>query len=275
VPLAKDRALFEQVNVGGMANLLTASADAGVIKLVYTSSSAVFGIPDRNPVDEKTHPKPVEAYGRAKYEAEKLCTQASRRGIDVTVIRPRTILGHGRLGVFSILFDWIADGSDVFVLGAGDNIYQFVHAEDLADACIAASKRAGPAIYNVGAAEFGTMRQSLEALVAHAGSGSRVRSLPMRPTVAAMKLAGSAGLAPFAPYHWIMYGRSLYFDITKAEAELDWKPQYSNVEMLVESYEWFLSHRLDLGQADGASAHRSPVQQGALRIVKKAIRRSR
>ncbi|CAN5460462.1 hypothetical protein BH18ACT1_BH18ACT1_13320 [soil metagenome] len=61
VPLAKDRALFESVNVGGMANLLVAARDAGVSKLVSTSSSAVFGIPDANPVTEGTRPKPLEA----------------------------------------------------------------------------------------------------------------------------------------------------------------------------------------------------------------------
>ena len=272
VPVAKDRTLFREVNVGGMENLLHAAKVGDVGKVVYTSSSAVFGIPERNPVNEKMQPMPAEAYGRAKFEAENLCLKANLQGLDVTIIRPRTILGHGRLGIFSILFDWVADGVDVFVLGSGDNIYQFVHAEDLADACIEASRRTGPATYNIGAAEFGTMRQGLEALVTHAGTGSRVRALPMRPTVAAMRLAGMTGLVPFAPYHWLMYGRSLYFDITKATTELDWRPRFSNAEMLMESYEWFLSNRGVRGRSGDASAHRTPVKQRALGLIKVAIR---
>ena len=97
----------------------------------------------------------------------------------------------------------------------------------------------------------------------------------MGPTVAAMRLAGMTGLAPFAPYHWIMYGRSLYFDITKATTELGWRPRYSNAEMLIESYEWFLSNRGVFGRSGDASVHRTPAKQGALGLVKIAMRRAR
>ena len=169
VPLAKDRSLFESVNVGGTAVLLGACERAGVAKVVHTSSSAVFGVPLTNPVTRATEPRPVEPYGRAKLDAELLCRAAASRGLDVSVVRPRTILGHGRLGIFGILFDWIADGASVPVLGSGDNVYQFVHAADLADACRRAAERPGPAVYNIGAERFGTMREALEALCEHAG----------------------------------------------------------------------------------------------------------
>ncbi|MEJ7743382.1 MAG: NAD-dependent epimerase/dehydratase family protein [Nocardioidaceae bacterium] len=89
--------------------------------MVYTSSSAVFGIPKSNPVFPDTPPTPVEAYGQAKFEGELLCRAAVSRGLDVSIVRPRTILGLGRLGIFGILFDWIADGAAVPVLGKGDN----------------------------------------------------------------------------------------------------------------------------------------------------------
>src|SRR5262245_44317707 len=144
VPLARDRQLFQSVNVQGTQNLLTAARMASVSKVVFTSSSAVFGAPDHNPVTEETPPRPGEAYGQAKLEAERLCRAESERGLDVTIIRPRTILGHGRLGIFQMLFEWVRTGYNVPVLGRGDNLYQFVHAEDLADACILASLRPGP-----------------------------------------------------------------------------------------------------------------------------------
>src|SRR3954466_14473472 len=97
VPLAKDRNLFESVNVHGTENLLRAALEAKVRKVIYVSSSAVFGAPKSNPVTEDTPPAPGEAYGRAKLEGEKLCHQYARQGLDVTIIRPRTIMGHGRL----------------------------------------------------------------------------------------------------------------------------------------------------------------------------------
>ena len=271
VPLARDDALFRSVNVDGTVVLLDACATAGVSKVVHTSSSAVFGIPASNPVLPTTVPSPVEAYGHAKLAAEWACLAAVERGLDVTIVRPRTILGHGRLGIFGILFDWIADGADVFVLGNGDNRYQFVHADDLAECCRLAGERAGPAIVNAGTDRFGTMRESLDGLCVHAGTGASVRSLPARPAAVAMHAASTLRLAPFAPYHWTMYAESLWFDIDHARELLGWQPRFSNVEMLVDSYEWFLANRAQTG-AGGRSHHRTTAKQGALGALKRATR---
>jgi nucleoside-diphosphate-sugar epimerase len=268
VPLAKDRELFWSVNVVGTANVLLAARQAGVAKVVSTSSSAIFGIPDHNPVVEDTPPKPLEAYGRAKLEAEVLCREAAATGLDVSIVRPRTILGHGRLGIMAILFEFVAEGAPVFVLDGGHNRYQFVHAEDLADACLLAGDRPGAATYNIGATEFGTMRETLQALVDHAGTGSRVRSLPSAPASLGMQVVSKLGQAPFAPYHWLLYGESLWFDTTKAQTELGWTPTHSNASMVIESYEWFLAHRSELGAA-GKSHHQSPARLGLLKLLKR------
>ncbi|HVF33542.1 MAG TPA: NAD-dependent epimerase/dehydratase family protein [Acidimicrobiales bacterium] len=270
VPLARDRDLFESVNVTGTANVLVAARDAGVAKVVSTSSSAIFGIPDHNPVTEVTPPRPLEAYGRAKAEAEALCREAVAGGLDVTIIRPRTILGHGRLGIMAILFEFVAEGAPVYVLGSGENRYQFVHADDLAAACLLAAERPGSATYNIGSTEFGTMRGLLEALVDHAGTGSKVRSLPVAPARLAMRGLSVTGQAPFAPYHWLLYSESLWFDTTKAQAELGWSSTRSSEAALIESYEWFLANRGSMAaHGDGGSHHQSPVKLGVLRLLKR------
>lgn len=272
VPLAKDRELFESVNVGGTATLLAACRETGVTKVVHTSSSAIFGIPEHNPVTEETPGHPLEAYGRAKMAAEALCREAAAGGLDVTIVRPRTILGHGRLGIMAILFEFVAEGAPVYVLGSGDNRYQFVHAEDLADACLLAADRPGPATYNIGATDFGTMRELLQALVDHAATGSRVRSLPAGPAKAAMQGLSLVGQAPFAPYHWLLYAESLWFDTSRARDELGWQSKHSNVSALIESYEWFLDHRsaAPAGASTPArSHHQSPVRLGLLRVLKR------
>ncbi|MCU1429674.1 MAG: nucleoside-diphosphate-sugar epimerase [Actinomycetia bacterium] len=269
VPLARDRHLFWSVNMLGTAHVLLAARAAGVRKVVHTSSSAIFGIPAHNPVTETTLAHPIEAYGRAKLQAEQLCHDAASDGLDVSIIRPRTILGHGRLGIMAILFEFVAAGAPVYVLGRGDNRYQFVHAADLADACLRAADHPGASVYNIGATEFGTMRDTLEALVHHAATGSRVRSLPKAPARAGMELLGRTRLAPFAPYHWLLYGESLWFDTSKAQTELGWQPKHSNAAMVTESYEWFLAHRDDLAAAKGQSHHQSPVKVGALSVLKR------
>jgi nucleoside-diphosphate-sugar epimerase len=270
VPLAKDSSLLRSVNVDGTRLLLDAAHRAGVAKVVHTSSSAVFGVPESNPVLPTTVPKPEEAYGHAKLAAEWACLDAARDGLDVSIVRPRTILGHGRLGIFGILFDWIADGSDPIVLGDGRNRYQFVHADDLAAACIAAARVRGPGVFNIGAAEFGTMFETLDALCRHAGTGARVRRVPAGPASVAMRISAGLGLTPFAPYHWLMYSESMWFDIEHARRQLAWEPQWTTDAMFAQSYDWFVANRAATGE--GASHHRRTAKQGMLGAVKHATR---
>ena len=269
VPLAKDKHLFWSVNRDGTENLLEACVRNSVRKVIYTSSSAVYGVPRSNPVTEETPTNPMEEYGRAKLAGETLCWEYARRGLDVSVVRPRTIMGHGRLGIFQILFEWVFQGENIPVLDGGSNVYQFVHADDLAEACIRACDAKGADAFNCGTDRFGTMREVLEHLCTYAGTGSKVKSLPMRPAVVAMNISAALGISPLATYHALMYGRSMYFDISKARTRLRWTPRYSNNEMFVESYKWYLAHRDRVLSevVNSLSPHRSAVRQGILKVL--------
>ncbi|MER9056891.1 NAD-dependent epimerase/dehydratase family protein [Mesorhizobium sp. M0910] len=271
-PLAKNVDLFWSVNKDGTQIIADESAAAGVDKLIYTSSTAVFGVTKSNPVTEDTEPNPGEDYGRAKLAGEIICKQAMKRhGLDVAIVRPRTILGHGRLGTVHILFDWIERGLDIPVFAGGNNRFQFIHADDLAWACIAASNATGSATYNIGAAEFGTMRELLQAVIDHAGTGSRIKSIPMGPTAIAANLASALGLSPLGPYHLLAYGRPMYFDISKAERELGFRPSYSNTRMIIDSYDWYRANKGSLSKIV-ASHHKSPVKQQILALIPYLLR---
>lgn len=273
VPLAKDKKLFETVNILGVRNIVDGAKAAGVKKLVYTSSSAVFGVPSHTPITPESQPKPAEAYGAAKLAGESVCLQAADESLAVSVIRPRTILGHGRLGILQILFDWIAAGKPVPVFNGGHNVYQFVHGSDLADACISAGNAPLSGIYNIGSSQYGTMRALLEGLIAHAGTGSLVKSLPMRPVQMAMGVTSALGLSPLGPYHSLMYGREMYFDIAKAKTELGYTPQYSDIEAICESYDTYMANKHQIASGgERKSHHLSPVKQGILTLVPAALR---
>lgn len=271
VPLAKNRHLFESVNQTGTENTLRAALEAGAKKFVNTSSSAIFGVPEKNPIRETDTPMPAEDYGRAKLRAEDLCHAYVQKGLDVSIVRPRTIVGHGRLGIFQILFEWVHQGYNVPVFDGGKNMYQFVHADDLASACILAAQSAGPDVFNVGAERFGTMREALEELCRHAGTGSKVRSLPMWPMQVLMNVTSKLGLSPLGPYHSLMYGRSMFFDVTKAKTKLGWQPKYSNSEMINQSYDWYVAHHREIMKAANLSAHRSAVKQGILQLLPRLL----
>lgn len=271
VPLAKNKSLFNSVNFLGTYNLLKIAEKSGVSNIVYTSSSAIFGVPNSLPVTLSSKPIPGEAYGLAKLKGELLCQRFHDRGMNVSIIRPRTIMGHGRLGIFQILFDWIRQGQNIPVLGKGDNLFQFIHAEDLAEVCILASKINGFNVYNCGTDRFGTMREVLDYLCEYASTGSKVVSVPKGLTLLGMRITSKMGLSPLGAYHSMMYGESFFFDIKKEITELNWHPKFSNDEMFRQSYDWYLSNRKSLSSDKNISHHRSPLKQGVLKLVKKFI----
>ena len=268
VPLAKNAHVFDTVNRIGTENILKAAVNNHVPNFVYTSSSAIYGVPSQNPVFEGDMPSPKEAYGLAKLQGEETCQKFHQKyGINVSIIRPRTIMGPGRLGIFSILFDWIERGYNVPVFNGGNNVYQFVHSDDLADATILASAKSGFNAYNIGTEKYGTMREVLSSLCAYAQTGSKVVSLPMSPIVSAMKITSKLNLSPLADYHALMYGRSMYFNTSKAKEQLNWQSNYSNDEMCIETYVWYRKNKSEILSTKNQSQHKMIAKQKILSLV--------
>ncbi len=271
LPLHKDLPQMRAVNIGGTRALLAAAQAAAVAKVVAVSSSAVLGVPDQPIVAEDAPVRPLDPYGKAKAEAEAVCLGYAERGLDVSIVRPRTVVGPGRLGIFQILFEWLVQGRNLPVLGGGRNLYQFVHGDDLADAIVRAGSRTGVATYHIGARGATTMVEAMTALARHAGTGSRVVSLPLAPAELAMRATSRLGLSPLGDYHALMYGRSLAFDCAKAHRELDWQPVYDNHALLAQAYDAYVRDRAAILAERTASTHRSPVRQGVLALVSRSL----
>jgi nucleoside-diphosphate-sugar epimerase len=269
VPLAKAGDRYRQVNVGGTRIALEAAMAAGVKFFCHMSSSAVFGLPEKLPITNDTPRRPVEVYGESKKQAEDIVLAAMEQGAPVSVVRPRTVIGKGRLGIFQILFDWIRDGANPFIIGKGDQPYQFVQADDLCTASIQSCLLQRSGAFNIGTDRFGTLRDTLTALCEHAGTGAHVRSLPVGPSIALLTMLDKLGLSPLGPWHYLTYHKPFYFDSEPAYAMLEYRPQWSNVETLTAAYDWFLSEYKATAQRGDASSHKSPVKQGVLALLKK------
>jgi nucleoside-diphosphate-sugar epimerase len=272
VPLAKNRELFESVNILGTRNILEASAINQVNSFVYTSSSAVFGLPKDMPANSDSSLKPIEEYGRTKLKGEILVEEYRDRIANTSIVRPRTILGSGRLGLFSVLFDWVSEGLDIFVFDGGQNAYQFIHAADLTDGIIAAGVMQGHNKFNLGAIEYNTLRADLEDLCRHAGTGSQVRSLPGWLVRKPLLLGSRMKLIPFASYQLLLYSQAMYFDSEDDWRTLEVKPTFSNSKALVESYEWFIQNRELFKSAVKKSVHRSMANGKSLDLIKYGLK---
>jgi nucleoside-diphosphate-sugar epimerase len=273
VPLAKAGDLFRKVNAEGTRVALEEARRVGVRMFVHMSSSAIYGSPNSMPITHETLREPVEIYGRAKLEAELIVEQAMKEGMPAAAIRPRTIVGTGRLGIFQILFDWIADNANIYVIGDGNKLFQFVHVEDLAEVSIQAALQEKPGFYNVGTDRFSTLRQDLEALIKHAGSTSRVKGLNAGLAIGTLTVLDKLRLSPLGPWHYLTYHKPFYFDIEPTRRALGWSPRYSNVEILTLAYDWFIREGRAQANAQaeksGSSLHKGAVKQGILRLLKK------
>ena len=270
LPIRGSRGEIRSVNVDGTLTLLSAAAAAGVRRVVFISSTAVYGVPEKHPIEEDDPLVGVGPYGESKIEAEEICRAFMRRGLDCVIMRPKTFVGPERLGVFEILFDWIREGRRIYVLGDGSNRYQLLAVDDLVAAIqLAASKRAAKdETLNVGAGEFGTVRTDVQALIDHAGSPSRITPIPVAPAELTLRALELARLSPLAEWHYKTAHRDSFVDVSRAERVLGWKPRLSNAQALIETYDWYLDHRDEVAGAAGVT-HRVPWNQRALAVLKR------
>src|SRR5438067_6464994 len=229
LPIQASRASIRSVNVGGTENVLRAADAAGVRRVVFISSTAVYGVPKKHPIEEGDPLVGVGWYGESKIDAEALCRVAAA---ETTIIRPKTFIGPERLGVFEILFDWIREGRRIYILGKGHNRYQLLAVEDLVDAIVraATAPEAARETFNVGATEFGTVRSDLQALIDHAGSDSHLRPVPVRPAELALRALELLRISPLAGWHYKTAHKDSFVDVSRAQRVLGWQPRYSNRE---------------------------------------------
>ncbi len=270
LPLYRKEEIFS-TDVEGTRNLLEAAFREGVERFVLISSTAVYGIPDHHPVCEGDRLDGVGPYGKAKILAERLGESCRARGMCVSTLRPKSFVGPERLGAFALLYDWAREGRGFPVIGSGANRYQLLDVEDLCQAiflCATLDRQAVNDTFNIGAAEFGTLREDFQAVLDEAGYGKKVVGLPARLAVGGLKALELLRLSPL--YRWVYEtaGRDSIVSIEKAQARLGFAPRYSNRQALLRNYRWYLRNRSRFQGAAGVS-HRVPWKQGILKVIRR------
>lgn len=257
--------------LNGTTSVLTASWRAGVQRVVHISSTAVYGLPKVVPTPETHQRKPVDPYSRAKAEAETVAEEFRARDMCVSIVRPKTFLGPGRLGLFGMLFEWAEQGHNFPVLGSGDVRIQMLAIEDLLAAIgqlLVADNAVANDTYNLGAHEFGTLREDFQAVLDRAGHGKRVVPLPARSALAGLRFLELTRMSP-------VYGRLLhklladsYVSIDKARERLEFTPRLSNKDAILNTYEWWRVWRRDAPSGNTGQTSREAWRQGALSLAK-------
>lgn len=272
LPLWKKRDILT-VGADGTRNVLEAARAAGIDRVVHISSTAVYGVPEKHPLEETDPVDGVGTYGVAKIAAERVCAEQRQAGLIVPIIRPKTFIGTGRLGVFQILYDWVESGCKIPVIGPGTNRYQLLEVTDLVEAirlCLTAPDDTVNDTFNVGAERFGTVREDVGALCEYAASGARVIPTNAALVKAFLRVAELLHLSPL--YKWV-YGTAdtdSFVSSERIKARLGWEPRYSNAEALIRSYQWYLDHKAEIAGASGVT-HRVAWRQGILGLIKRVM----
>lgn len=257
LPIHHDRNYIFDVNVNGTKNVLKASLKNKVKKVVFISTTAMYGVPRTLPEKETDKIYPIGYYGESKAAAEKLCRDFTKKGLRTNILRPKSFLGPERLGVFTIWFEAIFQNRPVFILGKGNNLYQLLEVVDLCTAIESALlvSKSGET-YNVGAERFGTWQEDLGALIKHAKSKSKIICLPVKPTQIALSILEKFNLSPIIAWHYLTFPVDSYVSIEKAKKQLKFLPKKSNQDILTETYDWYKEHRKEFIGKEGKT-HRT------------------
>lgn len=228
--------LYASNNVSGMVNILNAMSVCKVKVLVFSSSAAVYGMPEYLPVDENHPLKPINFYGFTKLECERLMDWYDRlKGIKYTALRYFNAAGYDASGAVRgrdakpqnllPIIKEVVDKKRECLLVFGDDydtrdgtcVRDYVHVSDLAAAHLAAVRRLlegkPSAIYNLGTSRGVTVKEVVAATEKVIGRPLPVRFVPRRPGDPAVLVASNE----------------------KAKKELGWQPVYTDIEDIIKT----------------------------------------
>jgi len=225
---------YEQ-NVTGTAVLLAAMNEAGVDRIVFSSSAAVYGTPDVDLVTEDTPKNPQSPYGESKLIGEWLLRdQAIAAGLRHTSLRYFNVVGSGDPSIrdtsphnlFPLVFDALAAGKTPRINGNdyatadGTNVRDYIHVSDLALSHVAAAKRldeglAVEAAYNLGSGDGVSVGQIMSTV-------ADVTGISFEPEIAARR--------PGDPARIVASGEL-------AARDLDWAMRHSLADMVASAWE--------------------------------------
>ncbi|MBF4633339.1 UDP-glucose 4-epimerase GalE [Agreia pratensis] len=191
---------YEQ-NVTGTQVLLGAMSDAGVDRVVFSSSAAVYGTPDTDLVTESTPKSPESPYGESKLIGEWLLRdQGVAAGLAHTSLRYFNVVGSGYPDLFDtsphnlfpLVFDALLDGrvprinGDDYDTPDGTCVRDYIHISDLALSHVAAARRldAGEPVepaYNLGSGDGASVGQIMTAMAEGTGIPFEPEIAPRRP----------------------------------------------------------------------------------------------
>ncbi|WP_341281422.1 NAD-dependent epimerase/dehydratase family protein [Paenibacillus sp. FSL H8-0537] len=198
-------------NILGAISVLECCRDAGVRKIVYASSAAIYGNPNYYPIDEEHAKEPLSFYGISKLTPEHYIKVFSELyNIKYTILRYSNAYGYrqdpkGEGGVISIFMNRILNGENPHIFGDGEQVRDFIYVKDIANANLSVLEKGDNEIFNVSSSIPITINKLYEI----------------------MSNATETSLAPIYKEQRNGDIRKSYLDNSKIALHLNWEPKYS------------------------------------------------
>lgn len=247
---------YNAVNVWGVADLIMASLDAGVQRIVHTSSITVYGHYLKGIITED-HPFHAEdnPYSRTKIAGEKMVADfVKERGAPVVSVRPAWIYGPRDTASFGRFVAMIESGKGLLI-SSGNNIVPIVYVRDVAQGLIKAGDAGDEVIgkaYTIADDRRVTQAEYLNTIADFLGAPPVSRKIPYYPLLTAGRSAElvwktldrrRANPPPVSTYGITLLGGNQEFSIDKARRELGYKPEYDVIRGVFEGINWYLQTR--------------------------------
>jgi UDP-glucose 4-epimerase len=221
-------------NIANGLNLLDAIVAAGVGKIIFSSTCAIFGPPERVPIDETTPPGPINPYGESKLAFEKILRwYGAIHGLKFVSLRYFNAAGAStKFGedhrvethlIPNVLKVALGEKQHVEIFGTdyetpdGTCIRDYIHILDLARAHILAINSAKSDFYNLGTGGGASVREVIDSCRKVTGRKIEIAEKPRRPGDPPRLIASSE----------------------KIKRELGWKPQFQSLDAIIESaWKW-------------------------------------
>lgn len=256
---------YWQVNVWGLAKLVRLAQQAGVQRIVHTSSITVYGHRLRGIITEE-HPFHAEnnPYSRSKIAGERLLARLVReQGAPVVIVRPGWIYGPGDRASFARFVALIAAGRG-FLVGTGRNILPLVYVRDVARGLIRAGEAGEACIgqaYTLADDHRVSQAEYFNTIAEFLGVAPVTRTIPYWPLYLAGRcaelswraLAPRAGTPPLTTYGVTLLGGNQEFSIDKARRDLGYEPVYTIIQGVAQGVRWYRQIR-ETGAASAATS---------------------
>lgn len=192
---------YANANVTATKHLLDAALECGVPRVIYASSSSVYGNSSDFPTTETAPLEPMSPYAVSKLAGEQLCRlYASERGLHTTSLRYFTVYGPGQRPdmLTHRLIAAAHNGAPVRIFGTGNQIRDFTFVGDVARANIAAiTADSSPGqVFNIAGGSAVSIKEMIESVEAAVGLGQRIQQITAPPVSGDVpRTDGSASLA--------------------------------------------------------------------------------